>query len=150
MKYSRYFAFIFLLLIQSCSQNQYKPNQLNAISCDLFSSKQEYLFNSKGNLFYYESENKIKPLKKKIISESGNNNHVKEFSSEIRGDILTIKIRTYFENISNQELHETVDKIHLKKRILISTHKHGNNAFKSKGRCKFIPYKSIKEVSKWS
>ncbi len=149
MKISRYLVFIFVLLIQSCSQLSYKPNQLNAISCDLFSSKQEYLFNSKGNLFYYESE-KIKPLIKKIISESGNNNHVKEFSSELKGDILRIKIKTYFENISNQELHETVDRIHLKKRILISTHKHGNNAFQSKGKCKFIPYQSIKEVSKWS
>tara|TARA_Y100000589_G_C26868671_1_gene513000 strand:- start:113 stop:565 length:453 start_codon:yes stop_codon:yes gene_type:complete len=150
MKLFKYFVFIFLLLIQSCSQNSYKPNQLNAISCDLFSSKQEYLFDSKGNLFYYETENKIKPLIKKIISESGINNHVKEFASELKGDILKIKIKTYFENISNQELHETVDKIHLKKKILISTHKHGNNAFQSKGRCKFIPYKSIKEVSKWS
>ena len=119
MKFTSYFVFIFLLLIQSCSQNSYKPNQLNAISCDLFSTKQEYLFNSKGNLFYYESGKIIKPLIKKIISESGNNNHVKVFSSELKKDILTIKIKTYFENISNQELHETIDKIHLKKRILI-------------------------------
>ena len=150
MKLPRYFVLIFFLLIQSCGQNSYKPNQLNAISCDLFSTKQEYLFNSKGNLFYYESGKKIKPLIKMIISESGNNNHVKVFSSELKKDILNIKIKTYFENISNQELHETVDKIHLKKKILISTHKHGNNAFQSKGRCKFIPYKSIKEVSRWS
>ena len=150
MKLPRYFVFIFFFLIQSCGQNSYKPNQLNAISCDLFSTKQEYLFNSQGNLFYYESGKKIKPLIKKIISESGNNNHVKVFSSELKKDILTIKIKTYFENISNQELHETIDKIHLKKRILISIHKHGNNSFKSKGKCKFVPNKSIKEVSKWS
>ena len=150
MKLSRYFVFIFFFLIQSCGQNSYKPNQLNAISCDLFSTKQEYLFNSKGNLFYYESGKIIKPLIKKIISESGNNNHVKVFSSELKKDILTIKIKTYFENISNQELHETIDKIHLKKKILISIHKHGNSSFQSKGKCKFVPNKSIKEVSKWS
>tara|TARA_Y100000589_G_scaffold284808_1_gene283940 strand:- start:17 stop:466 length:450 start_codon:yes stop_codon:yes gene_type:complete len=149
MKYSRYIVFILLLLIQSCSQNSYKPNQLNAISCELFSTKQEYLFNSKGALFYYDS-GKIRPLIKKIISESGNNNHVKVFSSELKKDILIIKIKTYFENISNQELHETIDKIHLKKRVLISIHKHGNNSFQSKGKCKFIPSTSIKEVSKWS
>ena len=150
MKLPRYFVLIFFLLIQSCGQNSYKPNQLNAISCDLFSTKQEYIFNSKGNLFYYESGKIFKPLIKKIISESGNNNHVKVFSSELKKDILTIKIKTYFENISNQELHETIDKIHLKKKILISIHKHGNNSFQSKGKCKFVPNKSIKEVSKWS
>ena len=149
MHHSRYIVFILLLLIQSCSQNSYKPNQLNAISCQLFSTKQEYLFNSKGSLFYYDS-GKIRPLIKKIISESGNNNHVKVFSSELKKDILIIKIKTYFENISNQELHETIDKIHLKKRVLISIHKHGSNSFQSKGKCKFIPSTSIKEVSKWS
>ena len=122
---------------------------MNAVRCELFSTKQEYLFNSKGSLFYYDS-GKIRPLIKKIISESGNNNHVKVFSSELKKDILIIKIKTYFENISNQELHETIDKIHLKKRVLISIHKHGNNSFQSKGKCKFIPSTSIKEVSKWS
>ena len=143
--------FILFLLTQSCSI-KYKPNQINAIRCNLFSksTKQEYIFNSKGKLFYKDINNKLRPLKKKIISESGSNNHVKEFNSSRQGDYLNIKIITYFENISNQELHETIDRINLRKKILISIHKHGNSSFKSKGRCEFIPYKSVNEISKWS
>ena len=146
-----FLIFILFLLTQGCN-TKYKPNQINAIKCNLFSNstKQEYIFNSKGKLYYKDSNNKLRPLKKKIISESGNNNHVKEFNSSRQGDYLNIKINTYFENISNQELHETVDRINLRKKILISTHKHGNSSFKSKGRCEFIPYKSVNEVSKWS
>ena len=145
------FIFILFLLLQGCS-NEFKPNEINAIRCNIFSNstKQEYIFDSKGKLYYTDTNNKLKLLKKKIISQSGNNNHVKVFKSSREGYYLNIKISTYFENISNQELHETIDRINLRKKILISIHRHGNNSFKSKGKCKFIPYKSVGEVSKWS
>ena len=70
---------------------------------------------------------------------------------------LELQIRLLEENsfsdsliISNQELHETIDRINLRKKVLVSIHRHGNNSFKSKGKCEFIPYKSVGEVSKWS
>ena len=143
--------FILFFLIQGCT-NDFKPNDINAIRCNLFSNstKQEYIFNSKGELFYKDSNNKLRPLEKRIISQSGDNNHVKVFNSSRKGNYLNIKIRTYFENISNQDLHETIDRINLSKKVLISIHKHGNSSFKSIGKCKFIPYKSVGEVSKWS
>ena len=146
-----YSFFILYLLIQSCS-TEYKPNEINAIRCNLFSksNKQEYIFNSKGKLYYKDTNNKLRPLQKKIISQSGNNNHAKVFKSSREGDYLNIKVNTYFENISNQQLHETIDRINLRKKILVSTHKHGKNSFKSKGKCEFVPYKSVVEVSKWS
>ena len=92
-----FLIFILFLLTQGCD-TKYKPNQINAIKCNLFSksTKQEYIFNSKGKLYYKDSNNKLRPLKKKIISQSGNNNHVKEFNSSIQGDYLNIKIKTYF------------------------------------------------------
>ena len=146
-----YFFFILFLLIQSCT-TKYKPNEINAIRCNLFSNstKQEYIFNSRGKLYFKDTNNKLRPLKKKIISQSGNNNHVKVFISSREGDYLNIKINTYFENISNQELHETIERINLRKKFLVSIHKYGNNSFKSKGKCEFVPYKTVGEVSKWS
>ena len=63
-----YSFFILYLLIQSCS-TEYKPNEINAIRCNLFSksNKQEYIFNSKGKLYFKDTNNKLRHLQKKII-----------------------------------------------------------------------------------
>jgi len=150
MKFSRYLILTLAILIQGCSTTSYNPNGINAISCDIFSTKQEYIFSPKGRLFYLDGDKNIKPLKKIIISESGLNRHVKVFTSKRVGNWLVIRITTSFENIKDQPIHETVDQLDIKNRVLISVHKHGRNDFKSKGKCKFIPVKSIGEVSKWS
>ena len=150
MKFRRYLFLSIAILIQSCSSISYKPNDINAIRCRLFSTDQEYIFSPNGKLYYLDNNKNIRPLRKIIISESGLNNHIKVFTSKRVGNWLIIRIKTSFENIKDQPIHETVDRIDLKNRVLISVHKHGSNDFKSKGKCKYIPVKSIKEVSKWS
>tara|TARA_Y100001968_G_C19403492_1_gene742334 strand:- start:48 stop:500 length:453 start_codon:yes stop_codon:yes gene_type:complete len=150
MKFRRCLILAIPILIQGCTSTSYKPNDINAIRCNLFSTTQEYIFSPKGKLFYLDSNKNIKPLKKIVISESGLNKHIKVFTSKRVGNWLIIRIKTSFENIKDQPIHETVDRINIKKRLLISVHKHGTNDFKSKGNCKFIPFKSVREVSKWS
>ena len=150
MKLKLLYIPLIAILLQSCSSTKYKPNDINAISCNIFSTTQEYIFSPKGKLYYLDSNKNIRPLQKIIISDSGLNKHIKIFTSKRIGNWLIIRIKTSFENIKDQPIHETVDRIDIKRRILISVHKHGINDFKSKGYCRFIPVKSVREVSKWS